>query len=797
MGQIDVAVAALGSTAKAFWKLAEAAGASSCADTVGSHPLTPAAGITLGSTGVLAGGGDADTSAYANGGSTGYLSSTWASGDIPTTVTVFMVVNPNASVPALHETGVALYLASGTRFGMYIKRNASPYNMATWNSSGSQWLECDTAAGPIARSTVSTLAWTHTGTQLKFYVNGVLQATKTSNALASTYTQVLVAGSQPTGSDPYRGNIAAVLLASPLTDTQIADLHAAATTTAGDTTAPSVPTSLAVPSVFVGGAKATWTASSDDTAVTGYQVAVDGTPIGTTTGTAKGIAGLRPGTTHTVKVRAFDAAGNYSAYTSEVSFTTVELHGPISALFQDDPILVAHRGGANLYPAETMTAYQQANNDTPVVLEGDVHLGVSGGSYTTEYNRMVLLHSPDMGDDGILENDGVTACTHNIFSTTVTNFLLHKMPWPTSGTPVLTARWADLFTHLVANNQASLIEPKHTAAQTAILNAAAVQINGHYLREYLLHNSFNWDQCVAAAAAGLATQWVVSTFGAHTIEEIIQAGIHSVAFAAGASGWATFVSDAHAAGLKAYVWTVESQSQANTYNAAGIDGIIADDPTITLASASNTAPLANAGPDQTVAIGATVTLDGTASSDSDGTIASYQWSQTAGTTVSLSSTTAAQPTFTAPSGACTFRLVVTDNDGATSYDFVTITGSSNTAPTANAGPDQTNIEPRATVTLDGTGSTDPDGTIAAYAWTQTAGTTVTLSSSAAAQPTFTAPLTLAGETLTFSLVVTDNVGATSSPDTVDITVLPASAAAWNGAAWQPRQEVRWDGTAWV
>lgn len=129
--------------------------------------------------------------------------------------------------------------------------------------------------------------------------------------------------------------------------------------------------------------------------------------------------------------------------------------------------------------------------------------------------------------------------------------------------------------------------------------------------------------------------------------------------------------------------------------------------------------------------------------------------------------------------------------------FILNAAATNAAPTANAGTDQTDIEPRTTVTLDGTGSTDSDGTIAAYAWTQTAGTTVTLSSATAAQPTFTAPLTLAGETLTFSLVVTDDDGATSSADTVNVTVLPASAAVWDGSAWQPRQEVRWNGTAWV
>ena len=62
----------------------------------------------------------------------------------------------------------------------------------------------------------------------------------------------------------------------------------------------------------------------------------------------------------------------------------------------------------------------------------------------------------------------------------------------------------------------------------------------------------------------------------------------------------------------------------------------------------------------------------------------------------------------------------------------------NTAPNANAGADQ-NVNEGALVRLDGSNSSDPDGTIGTFVWTQTAGPVVALSNAAAPQPTVTAP----------------------------------------------------------
>ena len=92
-----------------------------------------------------------------------------------------------------------------------------------------------------------------------------------------------------------------------------------------------------------------------------------------------------------------------------------------------------------------------------------------------------------------------------------------------------------------------------------------------------------------------------------------------------------------------------------------------------------------------------------------------------------------------------------------------------TAPIANAGSDQTVNESQA-VQLDGSASTDPDGDTLTYAWNQTAGTHVSLSSADSATPSFIAPDVDANrDTLIFELTVDDGNGHNAT-DTVNVKV---------------------------
>ena len=203
----------------------------------------------------------------------------------------------------------------------------------------------------------------------------------------------------------------------------------------------------------------------------------------------------------------------------------------------------------------------------------------------------------------------------------------------------------------------------------------------------------------------------------------------------------------------------------------GVTSVSASDTvTITVLPPSRP-PIANAGPDQIVRYGDTVTLDGRGSADPDGDQITYSWAHTSGLTASLTGDDTAQPTFTAPSstGTITFTLTVTaGTDSDTDDVTINVTApTQNQPPTANAGRDRT-FTPGSIVTLSGSGS-DPDGNDnnLIYTWKQTSGTPeVTINDPGSALTTFTAPTE--PTELVFTLTVDD--GADTDTDTITITI---------------------------
>ena len=194
--------------------------------------------------------------------------------------------------------------------------------------------------------------------------------------------------------------------------------------------------------------------------------------------------------------------------------------------------------------------------------------------------------------------------------------------------------------------------------------------------------------------------------------------------------------------------------------------------------ATNTPPTANAGTGATVAAGVLVNVSGSASSDGDGTIVSYEWEEITSVGVSLSSTTGENISFTSPTSnsqqTVTLQLTVTDDGGLTDTATVTFTVEaevSNQPPIANAGPDQS-VAAGARVQLNASLSSDPeDGSISQFGWEQVdnGADAVVLEFANTATPEFTAPSSLTAQTLEFRVQAQDSEGATST-DTVTVNV---------------------------
>ena len=198
--------------------------------------------------------------------------------------------------------------------------------------------------------------------------------------------------------------------------------------------------------------------------------------------------------------------------------------------------------------------------------------------------------------------------------------------------------------------------------------------------------------------------------------------------------------------------------------------------TSVIASAVNAAPVANAGVNQSVLIGAAVTLDGSGSKDANGDVLTYKWVMTSKPTSSaavLITATPVNPTFT-PDKAGTYVASLVVNDGKVDSTVVSVTinaAAANAAPVANAGAAQ-RVAKGVVVTLNGTGSTDANGDALTYKWVLTSKPTnsiAALSSAISAAPTFTADLI---GIYVVSLIVNDGK-VDSALSTVTVTASPS------------------------
>ena len=236
------------------------------------------------------------------------------------------------------------------------------------------------------------------------------------------------------------------------------------------------------------------------------------------------------------------------------------------------------------------------------------------------------------------------------------------------------------------------------------------------------------------------------------------------------TGPAAFISNASSAstiasGLSEGVYTFRLTVRDNS------GATSSDVMQVTVLSAVNTPPVADAGNDINVYAPSTTAALSGSGTDADGVIIAYNWIKVtgpAGGFISNAFSASTQITALEP-GDYTYQLVVTDNDGATARDTMIIhvmESQGNRAPIVNAGPDLTVLLPITTVELHGTAE-DVGGDIISYRWKVISGP-----NTPAMNGEFRTNLMLTRlqqGVYTIALEATDNLGATGS-DTMTLYV---------------------------
>ncbi|MHC4498455.1 MAG: PKD domain-containing protein, partial [Planctomycetota bacterium] len=208
---------------------------------------------------------------------------------------------------------------------------------------------------------------------------------------------------------------------------------------------------------------------------------------------------------------------------------------------------------------------------------------------------------------------------------------------------------------------------------------------------------------------------------------------------------------------KEYPWTLTVFNLVSQDQASGVITVV-NDP-----------PVANAGIDQSVKIRDVATLDGSGSSDPNEEPLTYQWSfisMPLGSAAVLDDPTSATPSFAADrAGEYAAQLIVSDGELNSDPDTVTVTVV-NDPPVAVAGRDRS-VKPGTEITLDGSGSFDPNGAPITYNWSFVSipnDSAAVLDDPTSVAPSFTADVE--GKYIA-QLVVNDGF-LNSAPDTVTI-----------------------------
>ena len=235
-----------------------------------------------------------------------------------------------------------------------------------------------------------------------------------------------------------------------------------------------------------------------------------------------------------------------------------------------------------------------------------------------------------------------------------------------------------------------------------------------------------------------------------------------------------FISDDPSRTVSVYHVGNEGDVIVYAFTAYDTDWNLVGEHTVEVTVPANQVPTVNAGHDKTKYGNERIRLKATANDEHPEDL-TYLWTEINGNDIRMECITCDTLSLKAPDTDVTktfnFRVVVTDLNGASAEDIVTLTvlPTLNGSPVADPGRD-ISLNELETRTLNGSQSHDSDGDIVSYSWRQVSGSTVPLSDANISSPTFTAPSVSQDSMFAYDLTVTDNDGD-SATKRVKISVL--------------------------
>jgi glycerophosphoryl diester phosphodiesterase len=228
------------------------------------------------------------------------------------------------------------------------------------------------------------------------------------------------------------------------------------------------------------------------------------------------------------------------------------------------PLVIAHRGGANLFPENTMAAF-----------EGAAALGCSaieaGDLQLTSDGCLVAMHDTTV--------DRTTNGTGNVCDFTaegIRGLRVDASDW-------FGGHWADqpvpTFDEILDRLGGSVVlVPESKGAGTATTTAIIEAVVTRGLQDSVIIQSFHLDDIALIAAAGIAPLYLMGSGTQSTPQEITAAGAQFIGLNQHAPDFGAAVGALKDAGLRVLAWTVDMQRDFDVVLSAGCDGVFTNEP---------------------------------------------------------------------------------------------------------------------------------------------------------------------------------------------------------------------------